>query len=364
MRSGASDFVKKIIEIALSVDAGLKPIQVLVSILGGLKEFYWQKYDLHFTYSTDEDQRHKQTLSSWTEEKKIFNQIKSSTIGASSLRYFMSKTETISQSRAIQSQLEYVICKEDKDLKKLMPKLREELGDLKIELNSGCFFGKAGVHAIPDGTVLIDGVVCPVELYTSKEAMRLFGESTKAENRQRSRTQKNAKERQARAEEKRLRKARFTSLEKAKIKKAEAEWDPDHDSISEKKEKKVPNVFPANRSSFANLSALTSEDRSVFKADKMSIAQSNRRHVETLDIPEISEMTEFQNQKMTQLQCQMYCMNAHKGLGIHWTGSNIHYRIYDFKIAMNMLLLTFSESGFLSPEKLKSMFASVSGNCS
>lgn len=323
--------------------AGPRTLSRLRLVLSTIKK-HVNDLNIDFDYC-DRAGRNEQTLSSFTDDDDTFETIQSTTIGASNLRYFMGMEVTPSQDIVVDKQNEYGRLHYDKDLQMILPKLKQDLESYKIEPNKTCFYNNLlKIHAIPDGTAIIDGVVCPVEVLWTKESRKLFQEMLTEEERERSRSEKNRKEQQKRLVEKQKREKSLAKLAKIRDKNKRDEEPYTLNKRPNPKRSKQDNP----KEWLSNISKMSDEQKSIASFENRSHSQSKRRIIENLNVIHDPELTAFIAQKKPQINGQMICMNAHKCLCVYWQELQIHYQIFEFDVTWYQKLCNSVEYGSLS----------------
>lgn len=298
-----------------------QPLMTLTSVLGNLRDLYKREFGVSFLYKIGEGENDELTLAQCSSELEEIKKWKTKMIGASNVRYAMAGNITNSLIKSLEKQADNVPEGFDRDLKLLLNAIPDELKKFNIELNSTCFYSTSiQVSAIPDGKCIIDGVVSPVELLTTNSARSKFTEAIR-----KNLNLQNTKERQA---NRKLEKAK--SLHNLRVKKAKEKKDQNYKvkPMLSKRSKRIGKgrIGIKEEASLSNISVKSTSERVIQKFENRSIAQSKRRHLESLLFVE-KESVEFMNQKKTQIQAQMFCMNAPKCLCIHWTEECVFYFI-------------------------------------
>lgn len=143
--------------------------------------------NISFNFREGDIDRTTSTLSECFEDRESIENIKENTMGSSIVAYFMKDSHTISKSRKVLDQIEFGSDPSfDKDLLVLLKNtiLPVELRLLELKPNKTVFVNPSRplISACPDGTCLINGIVCPVELLTKKIASDIFSNIKQCES--------------------------------------------------------------------------------------------------------------------------------------------------------------------------------------
>lgn len=306
---------------------------VYVSIpltLSYLLDHCYSELGVRISWSQTETPREECTMSRFSRSKDEVASLKSNRVGSNDARYFRTPLQNTSKDKVLEKLgWEEFTAGEDKDLAKILKSENKPdiFCDLKIQTNSKVFYNDNfnRLCCTPDGIAFIDGILCPVELHTTKVAMQMVSNSKsgsvkkmlKGENNKIEVLSKHVKE-----------KIHLKHINKKK-KSTRNEDPPFSPSRESAKTNKAKSDIDQDRSrsrhrSISILSGPYSEDKFEARSD----GQSSRMVINLFHFQEASIET-MPNDKKAQLQTQMACMRAHKGVLIDWREDGIHFCIVD-----------------------------------
>lgn len=317
-------------EIFNAVDWEISDSEIVKSLLVSLREASELKFGITFGFSSNNEDRAKETLSNCYQSPNVVEEIKTRTMGSSMVRYFTQDTDTNSKEKKYTQQLEYGSNAEiDKDLKRIIssPNLPSDLLLLKIELNKVIFVSPKykTISARPDGTCLIDKLVSPVELLTSKLASEMARYATYDQIRQKADTDYSSIIDEAKTSAKNsiaMSKSGVKERSRGNSKKVVEKKDEDYDP--NKRSRKKPIKY---HTSERILGEETYSEKKKRESEKKSISQRTRRYIEHLTFVNSMPPVRSLNEKKQQLYAQMISMQVSKGLLLYWNEETVYYSV-------------------------------------
>lgn len=302
------------------------PLLTLTKVLGSIKLLYKSKLNIDFGYSLGNFDKDLMTLANFSTDHAEIKKIKTKTIGSSNVRYATAGNITKSLLKNIEDQPNNIPEGPDKDLKVLLKILPQELEKFEIELNETCFYKTTpNISATPDGKCLIGGIVCPVEVYATNEARTEFKQAiTKNLSKKRADAKKLDKE---------IKKT--TALIDLKRKQRNKKRSESEESFSQKNRSNIREKLKKEQT-LINLSLKSLHEKLEHSFENRSLSQSSRRYIEHLTFVSEPINKEFDRVKWSQVQAEMFCMNAPFALAIYWDKNGIRYSIskYDNSFLM------------------------------
>jgi hypothetical protein len=280
-------------------------------------------------WSQNETPREERTMSRFSRSNEEATFLKNNRVGSSEARYFVTSTGTISKDRALEKVGEEFAASEDKGLVRLLKSKNqpENFCSLKIQTNSKVFYNDS-FHKLcctPDGIAFIDGILCPVELHTTKVAMRMMGNSRSNSLKKMLKGENNKIELLAN-----FTKEQLHIKQVNKMKRDNKNKDPTFSPFRKPAKPNKANsdvALDRSRSRDKSISVL-SGPYSENKFEARSDGQSSRAVLNLFNFQEVPVET-MPYDKRVQLQTQMACMRAHKGVLIDWRENGIHFCIAD-----------------------------------
>lgn len=302
---------------------------------------------VEFGFKLGYTSRDDSTLSRYFTTPEEIENLKERTMGSGLTKYFKTSNPTVSKEIKFEQQLEYGTTVEfDADMTLILKlkNLPEDLAKLKIELNKTAFMNPENqfISARPDATCIIDGLVCPVELMTSKKALRMLEFSARSRGSRstnsgyedvieniKSAVLKDENQRlsikERRASTKMLRrntKERSRTLSKAN-KKIDKDLDYDPTKRGCRKKKHI-------KATLQGISMPTDAEKKAIQYENRSKSQKKRRfmeHITFVNNLNIEKRPAHLIDKIQQLYIQMYAMCVSKGLLMYWSDDNIYFMV-------------------------------------
>lgn len=260
--------------------------------------------------------------------------VKSHSLGSHEFRHFINPAPGPAKDGVIKKiRSGKYIASIDPWLKLLLQKARlpEELIDMKIQTNDDVFRHPdfPNLCCTPDGTAILDGVLCPVEIRTSTLAQSMTNICKTDDSSEQMSHVKSQKEKLTVLARASKAKNELRTIQRNARKKKDVQ-DPNYSPLSEghsrvlAESQRFRSRDGSREGSLTNITNKSEEEASFAKRENRTQGQRYRRHFERLPLThELSQ--KFLSEKMHQVTGQMFCMCAPKVLCISWDDNSIQY---------------------------------------